>query len=130
MNEQINFDQMDRMKILEMVENGRISPEEGASLLTALREPKTKQRNRRSKIDRERWFRVRVSDTVTGKNKATVNIPFGLMDWGLKIGSHFAPEVSDIDTDGLMEALQSGSGGKIVDVLDEECGEHVEIYVD
>jgi hypothetical protein len=30
----------------------------------------------------------------------------------------------------IMEALRSGVTGKIVDVMDEEDGEHVEIYVE
>jgi hypothetical protein len=30
----------------------------------------------------------------------------------------------------IMEALRSGTTGKIVDVMDDEDGEHVEIYVE
>jgi hypothetical protein len=30
----------------------------------------------------------------------------------------------------LMDALRSGMTGKIVDVIDDEDGEHVEIYVE
>ena len=78
-----------------------------------------------------RWLRVRVTDLYTGRSKATVNIPFGLMDWGLRIGAQFAPEMAGYDLQELTRALsEEGVNGKIVDVTDDEGGEHVEIYVD
>jgi hypothetical protein len=38
--------------------------------------------------------------------------------------------VGSIDLGQLNEMLQSGVEGKIVDVLDEEDGEHVEIFIE
>ena len=67
---------------------------------------------------------------ATGKTKTSVNIPLGLMEWGLQIGAQFAPEVANINSEELIEALQSGVDGKIVDVIDEEDGEHVEIFIE
>ena len=52
------------------------------------------------------------------------------MEWGLQIGAQFAPEVANINSEELIEALQSGVDGKIVDVIDEEDGEHVEIFIE
>ena len=49
---------------------------------------------------------------------------------GLKIGAHFAPEVEGVDMSSVMDALRSGVTGKIIDVTDDEDGEHVEIYVE
>jgi hypothetical protein len=71
-----------------------------------------------------------VSDTVTGKIKTSVNIPLGLMEWGMQIGAHFAPEVGDLNMEQITEMLRTGAEGKIVDVIDEEDGEHVEIFID
>jgi hypothetical protein len=48
----------------------------------------------------------------------------------MKIGAHFAPEVEGVDMATIMEALRSGMTGKIVDVVDEKDGEHVEIFVE
>jgi len=53
-----------------------------------------------------------------------------LLDAGLKIGAHFAPEVEGVDLTQIMEAVRSGVTGKLVDVIDDEDGEHVEIYVE
>ena len=77
-----------------------------------------------------RWLRIRVTDVRSGRSKASVQIPLALVDAGLKIGAHFAPEVEGVDMSNVMEAMRSGMTGKIIDVIDEEDGEHVEIYVE
>ena len=48
----------------------------------------------------------------------------------MQIGAQFAPEVADLDFEQLKEMLESGVGGKVVDVIDEEDGEHVEIFIE
>jgi hypothetical protein len=121
----------ERMKILTMIREGKITAEEGAKLLSALGESQKPSRSPGTRASGEpRWFRVRVTDLVSGKTKVSVNIPFGLMEWGLQIGAQFAPEVGNLDFEQLKEMLQSGVEGKIVDVIDEEDGEHVEIFVE
>lgn len=121
----------ERMKILNMIREGKISAEEGAKLLSALGDSEKPTRAPSTKASGEpRWFRVRVTDLVNGKTKVSVNIPFGLMEWGMQIGAQFAPEVADLDFEKLKEMLESGVGGKVVDVIDEEDGEHVEIFIE
>lgn len=121
----------ERMKILNMIREGKISAEEGAKLLSALGDSEKPTRAPSTKASGEpRWFRVRVTDLVNGKTKVSVNIPFGLMEWGMQIGAQFAPEVADLDFEQLKEMLESGVGGKVVDVIDEEDGEHVEIFIE
>jgi len=121
----------ERMKILTMIREGKITAEEGAKLLSALGESKKTSRSTGTRASGEpRWFRVRVTDLVSGKTKVSVNIPFGLMEWGLQIGAQFAPEVGNLDFEQLKEMLQSGVEGKVVDVIDEEDGEHVEIFIE
>ncbi len=121
----------ERMKILNLIRDGKITAEEGAKLLSALGDNQKSTRAPAARTAGEpRWFRVRVTDLVSGKSKVSVNIPFGLMEWGLQIGAQFAPEVADLDLGELKEMLKSGVEGKIVDVIDEEDGEHVEIFIE
>jgi len=121
----------ERMKVLQMIREGKITAEEGAKLLSTLTDTKKETRRPITRTsESSRWFRVRVSDMATGKTKTSVNIPLGLMEWGLQIGAQFAPEVANINSEELIEALQSGVDGKIVDVIDEEDGEHVEIFIE
>ena len=77
-----------------------------------------------------KWLRIRVTETRSGRSKASVQIPLALVDAGLKIGAHFAPEVEGVDMSNVMEAMRSGVTGKIIDVTDDEDGEHVEIYIE
>ncbi len=123
----------ERMRILKLVQDGKISPEEGVRLLQALTTasaPKKGVAHRGGGGLKGRWFRVRVSDVKNGRSKANINIPLGLMEWGLQIGAQFAPEVAEIDLAQLSEMLQEGVMGKIVDVVDDEDGEHVEIFIE
>ena len=122
----------ERLKILKMIEDGKISAEEGAKLLSALSEGRrgagmpTPPRPPGG----PRWLRIRVTDVTTGRSKASVQIPLDLVDAGMKIGAHFAPEVEGVDMNNVMHALRAGMTGKIIDVMDDEDGEHVEIYVE
>lgn len=119
----------ERMKILKMIDEGKITAEEGAKLLGTLSESRksTARKSPNLRSQGARWLRVRVTDMVTGKAKATVNLPIGLVDAGLNIASQYAPGVA---FDELIEAINAGAQGKIIDVLDEEDGEHVEIYIE
>jgi len=118
----------ERIKILKMIDDGKITAEEGAKLLAALSESRksTRKPSLRS-TGSARWLRVRVTDMATGKSKATVNLPLGLVDAGLNIASQYAPGIA---FDELIEAINAGAEGKIIDVVDEEDGEHVEIFIE
>ncbi len=121
----------ERMKILKMIEEGKLSAEEGTKLLAALSEKRVPTPPRPAGMPGgARWLRVRVTDLRTGRSKASVQIPLALVDAGMKIGAHFAPEVEGVDMSNVLEAVRSGVTGKIIDVTDEEDGEHVEIYVE
>ncbi|MGZ6346119.1 MAG: SHOCT-like domain-containing protein [Anaerolineales bacterium] len=118
----------ERMKILKMIEEGKVSAEEGAKLLAAL--ASANRPTSGLSASGAKWLRVRVTEVNTGRSKATVQIPISLMEAGMKIGAHFAPEIDGVNMDQLMEALRTGMTGKIIDVTDDEDGEHVEIFVE
>ncbi len=124
----------ERMKILKMVEEGKISAEEGAKLLAALAEsrkpPPPPSPAFTGPGGEARWFRVRVTDLATGRAKVNVNIPMGLVNVGIKMGARFAPGLEPEQMEAMAEALKSGAMGKIIDVTDDEDGERVEIFVE
>ncbi|MFN8466871.1 MAG: hypothetical protein U0X20_15060 [Caldilineaceae bacterium] len=154
----------ERMMILRMVEEGKITPEEGARLLSAMGEREAAaepvgaaesagaaagasdsygstqgwsgtaygspaygsdfgQVNTAGNLG-GRVFHVRVTNGVTGKPKVDVNIPLSLVDFGLR----FIPPNSKVDAQKIREAIASGTRGRIVDVMDNEKGDHVEIF--
>jgi hypothetical protein len=122
----------ERMKILKMIQEGKITAEEGAKLLAALKESQGRgARPPAAGEGHKGWLRVRVTDTVTGRTKVNVNLPLGLMDAGLRIGAQFAPELQGVNLEQVIAEVKSGgTTGKIIDVVDEEDGEHVEIFVE
>ena len=119
----------ERMRILKMIQEGKITAEEGAKLLAALRESRRELRPPASPGRSARgMLRVRVTDMATGKAKVSVNLPLSLVDAGMGIASQYAPDVNFAE---IAEAIRNGQmEGKIVDVIDEEDGEHVEVFIE
>lgn len=121
----------ERMQILRMIEEGKITATEGAELLRALEKRESGPDSEPLRgASRPRWFRVRITDLSTGRNKVNVNIPMGLVNVGMKMGARFAPEMEGVDYEDLMEAIRSGQQGKVIDITDNDDGERVEIFVE
>ncbi len=120
----------ERMQILKMIEEGKITAAEGTELLRALDNKKSNSFEPLKGASNPRWFRVRVTEQGTGRQKVNVNIPMGLVNVGIKMGARFAPDLEGIEVEELIEAIKSGQQGKIMDVTDEEGGERVEIFVE
>jgi hypothetical protein len=120
----------ERMQILKMIEEGKITAAEGAELLRALDKNKPGQEPEPLRgSSNPRWFRVRVTDLASGRNKVNVNIPIGLVHVGIKMGARFVPELGEgAEYQQVIEAIRSGKQGKIIEVEDD--GERVEIFVE
>jgi hypothetical protein len=74
---------------------------------------------------------VRVVDLNSGKESVRVNLPIGLVNVGLKMGARFIPDAEqETVMQDLAQALSQGMRGKIVDIVDEEEGQRVEIFVE
>jgi hypothetical protein len=121
----------ERMKILKMINDGKITAEEGAKLLSALSERTDKPRKSSKSSLAGQTLRVRVSDMASGKTKVNVNVPMKLVDAGLNIAAQFTPEMENAQMmEAVKEALSENVRGKIVDVIDEEDQEHVEVFIE
>ena len=79
---------------------------------------------------RPRWLRVQIVNTKTGKNKFSVNVPFGVVKFGLGIARVFSPEMDGVDFDEIGELISNADAGLLVDVQDEDSNEHVKIFFD
>lgn len=76
---------------------------------------------------------VRVVDTTReGRPAVNVNMPIGLVKFGLKMAETFSPEMKDakIDWDELTKLIESGEVGKLVDVVDEVEHKTVEVWIE
>jgi hypothetical protein len=118
----------ERLKILKMVEEGRISPEEAARLLAAV--SKAERRRASTTTTEARWLRVRVTDMDSGKMAVNVNLPVSLVNVGLRMGARFVPEMEGVSMNELEDAIRRGVTGKIIDIVDEQERQRVEVYVE
>lgn len=126
----------ERMKILQMIQEGKITPEEGAKLLSALTSSAARNKPRKpgetgGRRATAKWLRVRVTDMSSGKSKVNVNLPISLLQAGMSIAGHFADNVdSEAIMSAITDAIDENMTGKIIDVVDGEDGEHVEIFIE
>jgi len=76
------------------------------------------------------YLHVLVTDSDSGKTRVNVRLPVSLINSGLRMGARFAPEIEGLDMEDLNAWLNSGELGQIVDIFDEEDGEHIEVFLE
>ena len=127
----------ERLRILEMLEQGKITAAEAADLLSALgerpresgRPPRPRWGPEEHPAGRARWFRVRVTDTHTGRTRANITVPIGMVGVGLGFAGKFK-HVGGNRMDDLVEAVRSGRRGTVFDVSSDDGGQRVEIIIE
>ena len=106
----------ERTKILKMVADGKISAEEAAILLETLDEGPVTAGKVQPGVQQGtpgKYFRVRVTDSASGKVRVNVRLPVGVINAGLKLGMKFAPNVEGVDYKEIAEMIQNGGIGKM-----------------
>ncbi|UCG30108.1 MAG: hypothetical protein JSV53_11520 [candidate division WOR-3 bacterium] len=129
----------EKKKILQMVAEGKLTPEEADRLLDAVKDAR----------GRKRFFRIRVYDKNNrDKPKVRINIPIavlklasrigaafkGVMPEGIKMNMHgkeialdeFTPEMID----NIIENLGDEEKFVLAEVTDDEDEEYVEVYIE
>lgn len=129
-----------RKEILERLANGEIDVTQAAELLNdpppaAAAEPAAPQPARvpQTKPDQNgrRWLHIHVSDLETGRNRVRVNVPLGLVHFGLKVGARFTDEMDSDMMQNVLDAIKDTTiSGTLVEVEDLDDNEHVHIFVD
>ncbi|HKM40207.1 MAG TPA: hypothetical protein VJ036_08110 [bacterium] len=135
----------EKMKVLQMVEDGNITALEGLELLEAMEE--TLPSKKSSLASLKKFLRVRIS-SEKGK-KVNVNLPLGLLKLATKfcsIGNAFIPkearlqlekqgiDLAEIDFEELVGLIeQGGNDGKLVDIEAEDDDEglvSIQVYIE
>lgn len=89
-----------------------------------------KETSRSNGEGKPRWLKIRVRDTASGRNKVSVSLPLGLVNFGLGIARRFGTDMEELDIDEIMTMIKSEERGMLVEVHDEEDNEQVQIYLD
>jgi hypothetical protein len=119
------------MKILKMVEEKKISTEEAAKLLDALERSGGKQETAQEKYGKT--LRIKVFEGDLSKPKVNVNIPLIIVKFiGKLIPDRVKTKLDEhkVSFEQIMEMVEKGETGKLVEVEDTEENERVEIYIE
>ncbi|TDA63483.1 MAG: hypothetical protein D9V45_13890 [Chloroflexi bacterium] len=119
----------ERLKILNLVQQGKISPQEGIRLLEAL-DKSQPSFSRPFSAGGPRWLRVRITDTSTGKTRVNVRLPVTVLNAGMKMGARFSPELDREQMSDILKAVRAGEIGQVLDVYNDKDGEHVEVLLE
>lgn len=122
----------EKLAILKMIEEKKITPEEGAKLLEALEGKTSELSLTNSSKQSAKWIKIKIRDK---DNTINVNLPIALVDIAFKIArssnKDFDIKFKDmnINIDNIVELIKEGAEGKIVDIQGDG-GETVEIIVE
>lgn len=142
--------QEERMLILKMIDEGKISADEGARLLAAIQAPEdesssggseeaeapstrnnfasnlSKARSVTNHAASARNIRLRVSDSQTDQERIDVNVPLKIVEFGLR----FVPETIDERIENIRTAVYAGKAGPVLDIKDSGGDNRVEISLE
>ncbi|MBN1879356.1 hypothetical protein JW823_04520 [bacterium] len=125
-----------KVRILKMVEEGKITSEEAVKLLEAMdetldRQPSPSQVLKPKKF--MRFLKIRIFEGDLDKPKVRVALPIAL----LKLATKFIPEDAkaeingrNIDLDEILRAVDENTEGKLLEVHDDEEKTRIEIFID
>jgi len=118
----------ERNRILSMVEVGQVSASQAAQLLDTL-SIRQEQAELRSQ---NHTLRIWVSDTSSRRSrmKMTATLPVPLVSLSLRMLSHFAPQLNENAVQHVIQAIERGAIGRVLDVQDLEEGKRLEIFVE
>jgi hypothetical protein len=125
--------QEERLRILRMVQSGKLTAEEAVQLLEAMGETRQANRGRppaAQTVNRPRWFRMRVTDKVTGKVHVDIRLPVHVVTAGAKLGARFSPESVGLDMNKVIENIRLGVMGKVSDTDTPDKEERVEVFIE
>lgn len=116
-------------KILRLVSEGVLTPEEADEILSATAEPETvppgggapgggapSETSQTSASPRTDSRHLRIEVTEGGKRVVNLRVPMNIAGWA----SSFLPGLSDNDTDRIRGAIQAGTRGPILDIGDDD----------
>jgi len=124
----------ERNRILGMVEAGQISAAQAAQLLDALvmQQSQANQRIERTERLQSHTIRIWITDMTTRRQKIklTATLPVYLLSVSLRMLSRLAPHLDNNTIQHILETIERGNTGRVLDVQDLEEGKRLEIFVE
>ena len=126
----------ERMRILSLLEEGKISAAEAARLLDAVREaPGTPARSGGGGGSGR--VHVQVTDSATGATRVHLTLPAALARFAARLAGkeEVAAElagagISAADLERVQEAIAAGTVGTVLEVADGDRGYRIDLWID
>ena len=122
----------EQLRILKLIEEGKISADDGAKILNALNKGDSKSSDSGPK-KMGHILKIKFTDHKTGKTKFKFDIP---LEWA-KMLNHFIPplEILKLEEQGIVlkevvDGITEGTIGKIMDIQNKDSSDHVELWIE
>jgi hypothetical protein len=121
----------ERDRILRLIEAGDITATQAAQLLDALVTEQAQPADRGERIQ-NRTVRIWLTDTATRRQKIklTATLPTPLIGTSLHLLTHLAPQLNETTIRQLIDAIERGLTGRLLDLQDLEEGTRLEIFIE
>jgi hypothetical protein len=121
----------EQLRILKLIEEGKISAEDGAKILNALNKGASSDKPGGGK--KGRVMKIKFTDHKTGLVKFKFDIP---LEWARML-NHFIPplEMLKLEEQGIflkkiVDSISDGTVGKIMDFDNKDTSDHVELWIE
>lgn len=125
----------EKMQILTMLQDGKITAEEAFKLLNAL--GNNRETENKSNAKKPKWLKIKVFDPEDATD-INFTLPIALVSVGANIGKKLASKLSlefndarltNNDIEEILHIIESGEIGKIIEIKTEK-GEKIEIVIE
>lgn len=118
----------ERNRILDMVALGQVSAEDAAQLFDALLEDPVEPPPR----FQNRTLRIWITDMTTRSRKVnmTATLPVSVLRVSLQALGSLMPPLRDGRVAEIVNALESGVTGRVMDLQDLEDGKRIEVFIE
>lgn len=120
----------ERLNIIQMLEERKISADEAANLLEAVEKGSWATLAVSSPSGERRHLRIRVSDLASGTMKIDMSLPMGLVNTVLYMGGRLAAELDSFDLQELKELIANSTASESVETMETDDNERLEISVE
>ena len=114
----------EKMSILKMIEEGKITAAEGAQLLGAVSEDVT------AEARPVEQFRIKVTNTESGAILTHITIPIRLVTTAVRMGAQFVPGMEEQTIIQAVREAEQGKRGKVLSYSSEVRPELIEIFAE
>jgi hypothetical protein len=113
-----------------MIQEGKISAAEGVRMLGSEPCGQPGCKDVSSSGNEPRWIRVLVTDVDSGKTRVNVRLPVNLVSTGVKMGAHLSADMQELNMQKINDYVKRGVTGQVMEVVDEDEGEKLSIYLE